>query len=399
MRNYWLVAKHEYRRVVIRRGFLIGTLIIPLGIAALIGLVIVVESMGQDNSPVGFVDQAGVLDVSLLAARPDDAVEIRAYADEEAALAALNAHEVQAFFVLPPDYVETLASEQYYLSEPLDNDVWREFDDFVRLNLVSRLPENIKERLLEGPSVTVRDISSNREFSEEKVVNIILPFIGTAFFFITTMSASGYMLQAVADEKENRMMEVMVTSVTPTQLIGGKAVGLLAAALTQMVIWVVAAVIGLIIAAPFVSELQYAEVPWAYVGLMVLFFFPSYALIAAIMVAVGAAVTDVQQGQQLAGLLNMLFLLPIFLLGVLFTNPDHALWTVMTLFPTTAFLSVSLRWALGTVPMWQLVLGWTLTVATTVGMVWVAARIFRAGMLRYGQPLNLKAAVEAVRGS
>jgi len=399
MRNYWLVAKHEYRRVVIRRGFLIGTLIIPLGIAALIGLAIVVESMGQDDSPVGFVDQAGVLDVSLLAARPDDAVEIRAYADEEAALAALNAQEVQAFFVLPPDYVETLESEQYYLSEPLDNDIWREFDDFVRLNLVSRLPEDIKERLLEGPSVTVRDISSNREFSEEKVVNIILPFIGTAFFFITTMSASGYMLQAVADEKENRMMEVMVTSVTPTQLIGGKAVGLLAAALTQMVIWVVAAVIGLIIAAPFVSELQYAEVPWAYVGLMVLFFFPSYALIAAIMVAVGAAVTDVQQGQQLAGLLNMLFLLPIFLLGVLFTNPDHPLWTVMTLFPTTAFLSVSLRWALGTVPMWQLVLSWTLTVTTTVGMVWVAARIFRAGMLRYGQPLNLKAAVEAVRGS
>jgi len=399
MRNYWLVAKHEYRRVVIRRGFLIGTLIIPLGIAALIGLAIVVESMGQDNSPVGFVDQAGVLDVSLLAARPDDAVEIRAYADKEAALAALNAHEIQAFFVLPPDYVETLKSEQYYLSEPLDNDVWREFDDFVRLNLVNRLPEDVKERLLEGPSVTVRDISSNREFSEEKVVNIILPFIGTAFFFITTMSASGYMLQAVADEKENRMMEVMVTSITPTQLIGGKAVGLLAAALTQLAIWIVAAVIGLIIAAPFVPELQYAELPWAYVGLMALFFFPSYALIAAIMVAVGAAITDMQQGQQLAGLLNMLFLLPIFLLGVLFTNPDHPVWTVMTLFPTTAFLSVSLRWALGTVPMWQLVLGWILTVATTVGMVWVAARIFRAGMLRYGQPLNLKAAVAAVRGS
>jgi ABC-2 type transport system permease protein len=213
------------------------------------------------------------------------------------------------------------------------------------------------------------------------------------------MSASGYMLQAVADEKENRMMEVLITAVTPGQLIGGKAIGLLAAALTQLAIWVVTVVVGLYVASPLVPELQHATVPWVYLALMALFFLPSYALISAIMVAVGAAVTDMQQGQQTAGLLNLLFVLPIFLLGFLFSNPGHPLLVAMTLFPTTAFLTVSVRWGLSSVPFWQLGLSWILLVAADVMMVWVAARIFRAGMLHYGQPLSLKSVVAAVRGT
>jgi ABC-2 type transport system permease protein len=68
------------------------------------------------------------------------------------------------------------------------------------------------------------------------------------------------------------------------------------------------------------------------------------------------------------------------------------------LFPTTAFLTISLRWGLGTVPMWQIGIGWVLLIVTTIFMVWAAARVFRAGMLRYGQPLNLKTVMAVIRG-
>ena len=148
-------------------------------------------------------------------------------------------------------------------------------------------------------------------------------------------------------------MEVMVTSVTPGQLIGGKAVGLLAASLTQLAIYVVAAVVGLIVAAQYVPELQQLEVPWLYLGIMALFFLPTYALISAVMIAVGAAVTELQQGQQMAGLLNLFFMLPLFLLVLLFKDPGGPLMVFFTLFPTTSFLTISLRWGLGTVPLWQ----------------------------------------------
>jgi len=126
------------------------------------------------------------------------------------------------------------------------------------------------------------------------------------------------MLGVVASEKENRTVEVMLTTVTPGQLIGGKTAGLLAASLTQLAIYVVAAVVALMVAAPHVPELQQVSVPWGYLGVMALFFFPAYALIAGVMVAIGAAVTEVEQGQQVAGILNLFFVVPLFLL------PPHA---------------------------------------------------------------------------
>ena len=399
MRNLWLVAKHEYRRTVVRRGFMIMIFAIPLGMVALIALVIVVESMNADSRPIGYVDYSGTLDAALLAGLSEDSTEIRSFADEELARAALEGEEIQAFFVLPAGYPQTLRSDLYYLEEPPGGAAWSDFDDFVRINLVSAMPADMQDLLLGGPEITVYDLASNREFSEGSMVNVILPFVATFFFVFATMSGAGYMLGVVAGEKENRTIEVMVTSVTPGQLIGGKAAGLLAASLTQLAIYVVVAVIGVVVAAQYVPEIQQLQVPWLYLTIMALFFLPTYALISAVMIAVGAAVTELQQGQQLAGLLNLFFMLPLFLLVLLFKDPGGPLMVAFTIFPTTSFMTISLRWGLGTVPLWQVGVAWVLLVATTGFMIWAAARVFRAGMLRYGQPLNLKSALAAIRGS
>jgi ABC-2 type transport system permease protein len=399
MYNLWLVAVHEYRLTVFKRAFALVTLAIPLGMAALIALVILVETSGESNLPIGYIDHAGILETAQHASLPDadESVEVREFPDREVALAALENEEIQAFFVFPPDYLDTLHTDLYYLEDP-PGDSWGEFDNFVRINLLTAFPEEVQIRLFEGPSPSVHDIVSNREFSERSIINVILPFVASFFFFIATMSASGYMLQVIASEKENRTLEIMITSVTPEQLIIGKTLGLLAAALTQLAIYVTAAVIGLIIASSRVEALQQVEVPWTYLGVMTLFFFPSYALIAAVMVAIGGAVTKVQEGQQVAGILNLFFMLPLFLMMLIFENPSHPLIVFLSIFPTTAFLTISLRWGLGTVPFWQIGVSWVLLVATTIFMAWAAARIFRAGMLRYGQPLSLKRVVSVLRG-
>jgi ABC-2 type transport system permease protein len=129
-----------------------------------------------------------------------------------------------------------------------------------------------------------------------------------------------------------------------------------------------------------------------------IFFLPSYTLVAGMMTAIGAAVTEVRQGQQVAGLLNMLFVLPLFVLPVLMNSPESPVSVGFTLFPTTAFITVTLRWAIGTIPVWQLVASWSILVVSAVLMMWLATRIFRAGMLRYGQPLSLKSIAEALQG-
>lgn len=400
MRNLWAVARHEFRRTVLRRGFLIGTLAVPAGLALLVILAIAVATSNEDRRPIGYVDHAGVLRADRAAADtgPNTPIAVQAFPDETAALAALQAETVQAVFVLPADYLQTLRTDLYYLDRAPGDDAWGDFDGFVRANLAAGLPPEVQARVLAGPQVTVVDLASGRTFSAQNVVNIVLPVAASFLFFITTLSASGYLLRVVADEKENRTIEVMLTAVTPAELIGGKTLGLLAAMLTQLAVYALALALGLLAAGPYVPELGHVEMPWAYLGVMALFFLPTFALLAALMVAVGAALPDLQQGQQVVGLLNLVFMAPIFLVTVLMENPSHPLVLFMTFFPTSAFLTISLRWGLSVVPVWQLAVSWGVLAAATGLAVWAAARVFRLGMLNYGQPLSWKTTWAALRG-
>ena len=399
MRNFWLIAKHEYKRMVFRRAFVLTTIAIPLGFALLFALVILVETIQDSNLPLGYVDLSETLDESLLDNLNEERnrIEIRPFKNETDAHVALANQEIQAYFVLPETYPNSLETQLFYWEELPDGSVWRDFDAYIRLNLLETYPESLQTRLYDGGDMTVTDITNGRVFDSSLVITFILPFVATLIFFVATMMASGYTLQIVADEKENRTMEMMITAVTPLQLIGGKLLGILSAALTQLGIYLITIVAGFFILGPRIEGMQLPGIPWGYLGVMAAFFLPSYFLIAAMMVTVSSAVTEIQQAQQVAGLLNLLFIAPFFLIALLFINPAHPVLQFMSLFPTTAFLTISLRWGLGTIATWQIVTSWVILMTTTLAMIWVAAKVFRVGMLQYGQPLRVKSILAALR--
>jgi ABC-2 type transport system permease protein len=184
---------------------------------------------------------------------------------------------------------------------------------------------------------------------------------------------------------------------SPNQLIGGKALGLIGVALTQIAILCLTIGIGLGIGSNSIDFLRGVRVPWSMLGVATLFFVPAYVLIAGMMIAIGAAVTEVRQGQQLAGALNMLYTIPYFFVIIFMTNPNSPLSMILTLFPTTAFVTITLRWGLSTIPTWELIASWIILTGTAIFSIWAAARVFRSGMLRYGQRLNFRAMLSAVR--
>jgi ABC-2 type transport system permease protein len=267
----------------------------------------------------------------------------------------------------------------------------------VRANLSVSLPSAVAERAQKGIDLTARSADGRQEVSDASFVSLFVPFFIGLFFSIVVLSSGSYLLEAVTDEKENRTIEVMATSMTPGQLIGGKAIGLMAVALTQIVILVVTIITGLIIGAQFIEELRGLSIPWNMFLTLAVFFVPTYALIAGMMIAVGSMVTETRQGQQIAGALNMLFTLPFFFIVVFFSAPNSPIATALTIFPTTAFLTIALRWSMTTIPMWEMIASWVLVMGSAVFMVWAAARIFRMGMLRYGQRLDWKSMLRAVR--
>ncbi len=148
----------------------------------------------------------------------------------------------------------------------------------------------------------------------------------------------------------------------------------------------------------YVPELRSLHVSPGLVALLLFYFLPAYALIAGMMTAVGAIMPDQQQGQQIAGLLNLMFFVPYLLAAAFFANPNGPLAVAMTLFPTTAFTAITLRWGMTTIPLWQLAASWIILVVSAAFCIVFAAQIFRVGMLTYGQRLDMRSIRAALGG-
>ncbi len=400
MHKFWLVAKLEYQKIVRKKSFLIGTLGIPLLIVLVMAVAILVAVGQRGKLPLGYVDHTGLLRETV---RPPAAetgaagVAIRAFADEAAAQAALQANTIQAYYVVPADYLQSGRVQLFFLKKRPAEMVQEDFADFLRANLLVAYPPDVQQRLVEGSALIFRSVSGGRELESKNVLGFFVPFVAAFFFVFAVMNSGSYMLQAVTDEKENRTVEILATSLRPEELIGGKAIGLMGVGLTQLGIWVLTGALALFSAAFFVPQVRSLHIPWSFLGVVALFFIPAYALIAGLMTAVGGMVTDLRQGQQIAGILNLFFTLPFFFIALMMAKPNSPLIVVLTLFPTTAFVTVTMRWAMTTVPLWQLVVSWVLLVTAAAISVWLAARIFRLGMLRYGQVLKVKTIIAALR--
>lgn len=395
MAKLWLVARHAYTGAVRKRSFLLATLAIPGLMAVIIGVTALIATGREDQRPLGYVDQANLLAASQ---PPAGEVTLAPFADETAARAALEAGALQGYYVLPPGYQDGQPPRLVYLTEAPSEDVLRAFDRLVRVALVSDLSPAVQDRLLNGVSVTLQSAVSGRSQEADDFLSFLIPLFAGLFYMFAVLSSAGYLLQAMTTEKENRTVEIMATSLSPLQLIAGKAVGLFGVAMTQLAVWAAAAVVALAVAAALTDLFQSVPIPWSLMGVVALYFVPSFALVAGIMIALGGVVSDLQQGQQIAGIVNLLFIAPFFVFVPILARPDGALAVAMTLFPTTAFLTVAMRWGVTDVPAWQIVAGLLGLVVCAAAALWMAARVFRLGMLRYGQRLDWPSIRAALRG-
>ena len=399
MRNFWLLARTEYWKMVKRRGFLIGTAGIPLLLMLIMGVSIMVAVGNNTDLPIGYIDQSGILVEGLNPAETTEEsfTSFAAFSDEATAQTALEAGNIQAYFVVPADYLSNNRMDLYYWDEDPSESIYGDISDFIRVNLVAAQPANIQERLVDGPRLVVRTADGSREFNSELVFSFLIPFVAAFFFLFVVMGSSGYLLQVVTDEKESRTVEIMMTTVTPTQLIGGKTFGLMLMSLTQILIWLGTAVLVVIVAAAFITDLPTLSVPWPLIFIVIVFFIPAYALVAGMMATIGSSFGEPQHAQQVAGIINLLFLLPFFFMALFFTAPNSPVIIALTFFPTTSFLTVMMRWGMSTMPVWQVVVSWLILVVTAVFFFWFAAKVFRQGMLNYGKSLSLKETWAAMR--
>lgn len=405
MHKLFLVARREYSKCVQTKGFILLTLGLPLAIVALVAIAVVASNRGPVS--VGYVDQADVIqNPGVVVTTPSGEsvgpdrkkASFRSFADPLAGQAAVKNEEIAVLYVLPADYLTSGRVQAYYWSRPPSAAALEQFKLLLRANLVSDQGPEVQVRVLEGAKdVAVRSLDARTRAGGSGFGTVVIPGILALFFTFALMASVGYLLQAVTEEKENRTVEVMATSLSANQLIGGKTAGLIAVALTQLATWILVAVAALAVAARFSPPPGDLEVSGWFLAIAALYFIPSFVLAASLVIAIGAAVSDFQQGQQITGVLSILFLLPVFFLALVLQNPDSPVLVALTLFPTTSFATVAFRWGATVIPFWQLAVSWVCLVLTASAMVLVAPRVFRRGMLRYGRRMTWRSMLAAAR--
>jgi len=241
------VALYEYRRNVFKKSFLFTLLSIPLMVAFGVIMGFVLTSLQNNDLPVGYIDQAHVLDKAIQAPVSDqvELVDFIPFQSEDVARASLEAQEIQAYYIIPADYRETRHIEIVYAKKPGEN-ANIQWYDFLQINLLSDQPTEIAYRIASGTDVTVRSLDGKRTMANSgPTFGNFMPLIISMAFLALILMSSGFLMGAVAEEKENRTMEIVVTSVSPLQLIGGKLLGIVAIGLTLLVTWGLIVVLGI----------------------------------------------------------------------------------------------------------------------------------------------------------
>jgi ABC-2 type transport system permease protein len=214
---------------------------------------------------------------------------------------------------------------------------------------------------------------------------------------ISIFVGSGALLQSVTEEKENRMIEMLVTATSPMSIMLGKILGLGAAGLLQIGIWLTVAAFTVPMISDQFSGLSALSLDPGLIAILIAFYFAGYFVFASFMAAIGAASTSVREASQISAIVMIMGIIPIYTSAIIIPDPDGGLARALTFFPLTSPTASMMRIAGGTEALYEIILGLLVTALSGVFLLWLSARVFRAGLLLYGQRMSLRLVWNALR--
>jgi ABC-2 type transport system permease protein len=398
MRKVLLVARHEFLTNLRRPGFIFMTLFVP--VLGLVGLAVVSLAGGraanllrQQFAPEGYriayVDHSGLFSPAL----PQYKTLFSQYSDEGEALRALRDRRESTVMVFPADYVQTGKVAVYSLRSGFsgqvssDSATVRSFlvDHLVAGRLDSATTARLRDPLNAVPVMLDKDGKPSGEGTAGVVLGFVIPYLMSILLIMTIFTSSGYLLQGIGTEKDSRVIELLVSSLTSTQLMAGKILGLGALGLLQVLFWVLSGWGLLILASGLLALVGALPISLQQVGLSIMYFLLGYLLFGTLMAAAGALGTSMREGQQIAGIFSLGAALPFMAISFIFANPNSTLAVLLSYCPFSAPVTMMLRLGLTHVPWYQLVISTALLVGAVLISLWAGAKVFRLGLLMYGK--------------
>jgi ABC-2 type transport system permease protein len=375
-----------------------------LPVLALLGIGVIHVLSGIATPPaevtrIGYVDELGGFDQFTT----QENVVFVGFDTTEAATQALIKNDVRDYLVIPADYISTGIIKRYTLQREVTPPaaVSAAIGDFITGNLLAgKVPAETITRV-ETPVnlVTTRLTSSGGVASKQGgLTDLIIPGVFSFLLALSLTFSSAYVIQGLGEEKENRLMEILLSSVSTRQLIVGKVLGIGTAGLVQVMVWVISIPILLNLASSsiggFVNTMQ---IPVNFLLFGILYFILGYALFAVLSACVAAVSSTVREAQGLAAIFTLFVIAPFWFYSPLLLFPNSPIWVVFSIFPFSAPVLVMLRLGMAGVPAWQLIASIGVLVLSIIGGLLLAARLLRTYLLMYGKRPRLAEIIRNLR--
>lgn len=414
MRRIMLVMRHEIVTTVTRKSFLFTAFGVPIiSTLILFGVSllnrnapnVVNEVLGSGDQvrdqKLGYVDLSGIIKVVPPSASGD---ALQAFPAVTEARQALSDGKINGYYVISKDYLQT---GEITLVEP-DFNPLNAFDSnntlpanriqyYLNFNLLSR-DSQMADRVAQPMNLQTTLLEPGEQRDQDNPLTFFLPYAVTMIYYITILMSSSLLLNSVTKEKETRVVEILMSTITARQMLSGKIIGLGVVGLLQTVLWVgtgygLLRLSGRTFSIPAAFQLPPSILAWG-----LLFFLLGYAVYASLMAAVGALVPNLREASQATFVVIMPMLIPLLTISVLIEQPDGPLAIALSLFPLTSPVAMMTRLAATGVPLWQILLAVLLLTCAVLLIVHSVANMFRAQTLLSGQPFAVRRFFSALIG-
>ncbi len=400
MKKTWIVLKTEFINTVTRRSFLLTLILVPLVPTLILGGISLfgageADSSGSffqpsqgDSLPDGYVDLSGVIKQLPPGLDSNFLVE---FENQDTARDAILADEIQGYFLIEKDFLKS--GEMKYFRE--------DFNPLTAMQTTGIIDAVVRYNLLEG------DLDQLETFSQPIEVNRVdlapeveerdnthplafyLPYGVSMLFYVVIMTSASLMLSSITKEKENRVMEILMSSIKPVELFTGKILGLGFVGLLQLVLWMGSGMLLLKLGGTTLNIPPNLQLPPQILIWGIAFFILGYLLYATIMAGIGVLVPNLKEASQATYVVIIPFLIPLMLVGAIIEKPNGLLSTVLSLIPLTAPNTIMTRMATTTVPLWQLLVAIGLLIVSILILLRGVAGMFRAQTLLTGSKFSL----------
>jgi ABC-2 type transport system permease protein len=399
----YLIFKHEFLKTVRRKGFIILTLALP--VLALLGIVGFHIASGITRPPpevtrIGYVDEVGGFDQFTSQGN----VTLVPFDTPEKAKQALVSADVSAYFIVPRDFISNGVVSFYTTQKQLEppTATVAAIESFISNNLLTgKVPPDVIARVENPVNLVMTTLTPTGEVAPQQAgyINFIVPAVFSFLLGLSLVFTSTYILQGLAEEKENRLMEILMSSVSTRQLLTGKVIGLALIGLIQVLVWVITLPLLLNLGSSSIGGfLSSIKTPANFWVLGIIYFILGYFLFAVVSASVAAVSSTVQEASSIAGIYTLFNFAPFWFVSLLMLFPNNPAWVVLSVFPFTAPVLVMMRLGLTGVPVWQLAVSMAVLAACVVGGLLLSARLLRAYMLMYGKRPGLGQIIRSLRG-